>query len=205
MPVLLKIDSSVDGAPSRTRRLTAGLAESWRSRGHDYTVVTRDLHRDPPPVMVASAQHWPERLRDGAQLDPALEAAQSSAIAELLAADAVVIGVPMYNYAMPATLKAWIDLVHVPGVTAPFDVESRPLAGRPAVLVAARGGTDDDGGFAHALGSLELTIGNGLGMHVRTITTSRTLADRVPALGEQLAEDELETALAQARALGATL
>ena len=205
MPVLLQIDSSVDGESSRTRRLTREFAESWRSRGDDYTVITRDLHADAPPVMTTSRQHWPERLRDGGPLDTAVEAAQHETIDELLGADVVVIGVPMYNYTMPATLKAWVDLVHVPGVTAPFDVDSQPLKGRAAVLVAARGGTDDDGGFAYALGSLDLTLGSGFGMNTRTVTTSRTLAHRVPDLGEHLAADEFESALAQVRALGATL
>ncbi|UOR01318.1 NAD(P)H-dependent oxidoreductase [Leucobacter allii] len=205
MPALLHIDTSVDGERSRTRRLTAALADAWRARGPEYTVVARDLHLDPPPVMTASAQHWPERLRGGELLEAGVAAAQAAAIDELLAADAVVIGVPMYNYAMPATLKAWIDLVHVPGVTAPFDVDAQPLAGRAAVLIGARGGSDEDGGFAHALGSLELTLREGFGMDTRVVTTSRTLAHRVPELGPQLAADEFEAASARARALGASL
>ena len=50
-----------------------------------------------------------------------------------------MIGVPMYNYAMPSTLKAWLDQVHVRGVTSPHEEHAQPLRGRLAVIVSTRG------------------------------------------------------------------
>ncbi|WP_449283348.1 FMN-dependent NADH-azoreductase [Leucobacter sp.] len=203
MPTLLKIDSSADGMRSRTRRLTEEFARAWSARGEDYTVVSRDLHLDPLPRLQSSDQHWPERLRRGSGVDAELDRLQEAVIDELLAADAVVVGAPMYNYAVPAALKAWIDLVHVPGLTVPFDLPTQPLAGRPFVVAGARGGTDEDGAFQHLLAPLGLVFGSGFGMEVQVVTTSRTLADRVPELDAELAAGELIRAIEASRELGA--
>lgn len=205
MPTLLQIDSSADGMRSRTRRLTEEFARAWRARGEDYAVVSRDLHLDPLPRLQSTAQHWPERLRRGAAVEEELDRLQQAVIDELLAADAVVVGAPMYNYAFPAALKVWVDLVHIPGLTAPFDVPTQPLAGKPFVVASARGGTDEDGAFEHLIAPLALAFGEGLGMDVRSITTSRTLADRLPELDAELAAEELIRAIEVSRELGARL
>lgn len=209
MPVLLQLDSSADLETSRTRRLTAAVADAWHDRGDDRTVVHRDLHREPLPHLRTPAQHWPERLRDGAAVPAELEGLQRSIVDELLAADAVVIGAPMYNYSMPSTLKAWIDLIHVPGLTSPFDEQTRPLAGRPAVVVSARGAAYDEGtpteSWDHVTPPLRIVLGESLGMRVHVVTTSRTLSGRVPALGADRAAAELEAALRECRRLGAEL
>lgn len=205
MPVLLRIDSSAGGADSRSRRITDELAGAWLARGEEFSVVARDLNASPPPHLGDTAQHWPERLRGGAVLDAGTAALQGELIAELLAADAVVIGAPMYNYTFPSTLKAWLDFVHVPGVTAPFDEPTQPLAGRPAVIVSARGATDDDGAFEHVFAPLRLALDDGLGMNVHVVSTSRTLADAVPDLDAALAAEELARALDRVRELGASL
>jgi FMN-dependent NADH-azoreductase len=209
VPTLLQLDSSADLTNSRTRALTAATATAWRERGSDYQVVVRDLHSDPLPHLRTPAQHWPARLRGAATVPDDLEELQRSVLEELMAADAVVIGAPMYNYSMPSTLKAWVDLIHVPGITAPFDEPTQPLAGRPVVIVTARGGAYDPGtrteSWDHVVPPLQLVLGEGLGMTVHLVATSRTLADRLPDLGGEQAEEELRTALAQATLLGATL
>jgi FMN-dependent NADH-azoreductase len=209
VPTLLQLDSSADLTNSRTRALTAATATAWRKRGSDYQVVVRDLHSDPLPHLRTPAQHWPARLRGAATVPDDLEELQRSVLEELMAADAVVIGAPMYNYSMPSTLKAWVDLIHVPGITAPFDEPTQPLAGRPVVIVTARGAAYDPGtrteSWDHVVPPLQLVLGEGLGMTVHLVATSRTLADRLPDLGGEQAEEELRTALAQATLLGATL
>ena len=102
----------------------------------------------------------------------------------------LLIGAPLYNYSLPSSLKAWIDHIHVPGVTAPFDVPTQPLAGRPAVIVSAQGAAYDahspTEGWDHAVPVLELILGTSLGMTLTVITTSLTLAETVPALADQL-------------------
>lgn len=208
MPVLLQLDSSADLESSRTRALTAAVAEAWRGRGADHDVVVRDLHLDPPPHLRTTAQHWPERLRGDVALPAEVDELQRTVLEELLRADAVVIGAPMYNWSMPSTLKAWIDLIHVPGVTSPFDEPTQPLARRPVVIATARGAIYDPGtpteGWDHGVPALQLVLGESMGMTVHVVATSRTLADRVPDLGADQAAQEFERALAECRRLGST-
>lgn len=205
MPVLLRIDSSAGGEASRTRALTEAFSREWSSLDDEFSVISRDVHASPPPHLVDTAQHWPDRLRGGAELDAATSSLQEELLTELLAADAVVIGAPMYNYAFPSTLKSWLDFVHVPGVTVPFDRPVQPLAARPAVVMSARGGLDDDGAFEHLFAPLRLALGAGLGMEVHTVCTSRTLAEAIPELDTALAAEELARAVAEARILARTI
>lgn len=209
MPTLLQLDSSADLTGSRTRALTASVADAWRERSPAHRVVVRDLHVDQLPHLRTPAQHWPARLRGDAIVPDDLEELQRIVLEELMAADAVVIGAPMYNYSMPSTLKAWVDLIHVPGVTAPFDEQTQPLAGRPVVIATARGAAYDPGtrteNWDHVIPPLQLVLGEGLGMTVHVVATSRTLADRVPDLEQARADEEFQSALSQAAQLGARI
>ncbi|MFJ3383354.1 MULTISPECIES: FMN-dependent NADH-azoreductase [unclassified Curtobacterium] len=184
MPTLLHVDSSADLVHSRSRALTAAFADAWRARGPEYTVVSRDLHTSPLPHLETSALHWAAGDRtDEESVDPAAEALRQAVIDELLAADVVVVGAPLYNYTVPSSLKAWIDRIHVPGVLA-GDVQ--PLAGRPVVTVVSRGATYDAGTptehWDHGSPVLELVLGTALGMRQYPVTVSATLADRLPDL-----------------------
>lgn len=201
MPTLLQLDSSADLVSSRSRELTALFAETWAALGPDHTVVHRDLHRDPVPHLPDPALHWAPRLRpDGVEVPAEEEARQTELIAELTAADVLLVGAPMYNYSLPSTLKTWLDHVHVPGVTVPFDTAEQPLAGRPAVVVTSRGASYDPGTptetWDHAVPVLQIVLGDAFGMVVEVIATSLTLAATVPALADQRerAEQEFEAA-----------
>jgi Flavodoxin-like fold len=131
MPHLLHLDSSADTERSRSRAITATFAAAWRDHGPGHTVTYRDLHRDPLPHLADAALHWPPRLRpEGAAPPAAAEALQQELLAELISADVLLVGAPLYNYSLPSSLKAWIDHIHVPGVTAPFDVPAQPDARR---------------------------------------------------------------------------
>ncbi|SDZ33186.1 FMN-dependent NADH-azoreductase [Herbiconiux ginsengi] len=214
MANLLHLDSSADLETSRSRAIGHTFSEAWLAAAPGNTVTHRDLHRDPLPHLADAALHWPARLRPAGSTPPAdAEALQASLIAELLAADALLIGAPLYNYSLPSSLKAWIDNIHVPAVTAPFDVDTQPLAGRPAVIVTSRGASYDPGsptdGWDHEVPALRLILGTALGMTVSVIATNLTLAETVPALSDQIdrSRRELveahEAAAALARELGA--
>jgi FMN-dependent NADH-azoreductase len=212
MPHLLHLDASLDQQHSRSRSITAAFSDTWEAQGDDFTVTYRDLHLDPVPHLRDPALHWPARLRQaGSPTDPAEERIQQGLIEQLLSADVLLLGVPMYNYSLPSTLKAWIDHIHVPGLTAPFDGDTQPMAGRPAVLVTARGGSYDEGspteGWDHTIPPLQLILGTALGMRVHVIATSLTLADSVPRMAEHLdrARAEAEKARADAVDLALTL
>ncbi|WP_345750503.1 FMN-dependent NADH-azoreductase [Microbacterium rhizophilus] len=209
MPTLLHLDSSAGGARSVSRALTAEFADAWLAAGPGREVVRRDLQADPPPHLPQADLHWPSELRRGS-VDPAAEALQSTLVDELLAADALVIGVPLYNYSMPSTLKAWIDHIHVPGRTT-SSTGAPPLAGRPVVLVVARGAIYDPGtpmaDADHAVPPLRQILGDALGMDVHVVAVSRTLSDLLPLLhGEADAHRaEAEAARAQLAALARDL
>ena len=225
MPNLLHLDSSADSGQSRSRAIGKTFVDSWLASDPTNTVTYRDLHLNPPPHLPDAALHWPARLRpstaelgtghaDGADAaPPAGEQLQAELIAELLAADVVLVGAPMYNYSLPSSLKAWVDHIHVPGVTAPFDVASQPMAGRPAVVVTSRGGSYDAGtpteDWDHGVPVLQLILGTSLGMTVSVISTSLTLAEVVPDLADQVDRSRAEllrakeVATESARALSA--
>jgi len=208
MAHLLHLDSSADLENSRSRAIGASFAAAWLEADPQNTITHRDLHRDPLPHLADAALHWPERLRPAGSKPPAdAVALQEKLIAELLAADVLLVGAPLYNYSLPSSLKAWIDNIHVPAVTAPFDVDVQPLAGRPAVIVTSRGGSYDEGtptaDWDHEVPALRLILGEALGMQLTVITTSLTLAEDVPALSDQLERSREELALAHAEAASA--
>ena len=130
---LLHIDSSALGANSVTRELTAAVVARWQDRVSRLQVQYRDLDANPVPHLTG---------RSLAKADPAEVADAEQVLKQFLEADVVVIGAPMYNFAVPSTLKAWIDRVTVAGTTFRY-TENGPegLAGGKRVIVASgRGG-----------------------------------------------------------------
>lgn len=149
MPIqLLHMDASARGARSHTRTLTRRLVEIWMRTHPDTLVTYRDLGRQPPPhvdeAWIAAA-FTPERDRT-----PAMHAALRTSdelVDELLRSDVLVLGVPMYNFSIPSTLKAYIDQIVRVGRTFLFEPadETRPykplVHGKKAFVVTARGDT----------------------------------------------------------------
>ena len=207
MPTLLRLDSSADPRSSVSRELTGVFAQAWRG-----DVVERDLHASPLPHLPDSALHYAPRLRiEGENPDPAAENLQQELLAELLAADAVVIGAPMYNWSIASTLKAWLDYVHVLGTTVPFETKEKPLADRPVVVISSRGleygpGTPDEGND-HTVPPIVQTLGASMGMAVETILADLTLAERLAPLAANAprARESLAAARERARALAVKL
>ena len=137
---ILHIDSSPRGAQSHSRKMTAEVVAALKENSEDATIVYRDLGRNPPPFVTeewANGAYTPEEARTPAQID-ALRYSDK-AIAELLAADAVVIGAPMYNFGLPADLKAWID--QIIRINKTFRADYTGLAaGKKVFVVTSRGG-----------------------------------------------------------------
>lgn len=104
---LLHLDSSALGANSISRVLSAAVVEQQRRLHPEVDVSYRDLDRDPIPHLTAQTL---------AQADPAEAAAAEAVMQQFLQADVIVIGAPMYNFAIPSTLKAWIDRIAVAGL-----------------------------------------------------------------------------------------
>lgn len=137
---ILHIDSSPRGAESHSRKMTAELVAALKEKNRDATVVYRDLGHNLPPFVTEDWQngaYTPEEQRTPAQI-AALEYSDRT-IAELLAADIVVIGAPMYNLTISADLKAWLD--QIIRINKTFTADYKGLAtGKKAFIVTSRGG-----------------------------------------------------------------
>lgn len=205
---LLQLDASADLEGSRTRAITSAFADAWVKASADRTILRRDLHVDALPHLPHVAVHGVPGARDESLVPTEVGLLQAQLLDELLGADVVVVGAPMYNYSVPSTLKAWIDYIHLPGVTAG---DTRPLAGRPVVIVTASGLAYDEGsatdGWDFATPYLRHLFGTILGMDVHVIASRFTAAESVPAFAEHAgrARTEFAAAIDDARSLAATL
>lgn len=136
---ILRIDSSANTADSITRKLTDRIV----AKLGDSDIVTRDLALEPLPQIThtwAVARATPESDRAPEQIEALKES--DKLVAELLSADTIVIGAPIYNFGVPASLKAWIDLVARVGVTFRY-TENGPeglVKGKRVIIAMASGG-----------------------------------------------------------------
>jgi FMN-dependent NADH-azoreductase len=147
MATLLHIDASarMGGSDtlahgSHTRRLTARFVRQWTALHPGTEVIRRDVGQEPPPPVTGPEHAREDWMREELRVSDAL-------VDELLRADIIVAGVPMYNFAPPAPFKAYIDNIVRVGRTFGFD-RSRdgepywPLladAGKRLVILSSRG------------------------------------------------------------------
>ena len=140
MKRLLHIDSSPRRERSDSRQLTAHFARCWQETNPGGVVIRRDLGLRPPPFVneawIAAAFSRPAD-RTPEQRDAI--AVSDELIDELLAADEIVIGAPMYNFAVSAALKAWIDQIVRVGRTVETPTFAGLVRGKRVVLIVARG------------------------------------------------------------------
>jgi len=140
---ILQINSSARAENSHSTRLSNALVERLR-REHPQTAVTvRDLGRTPHPMLdeaALQALFTPVEQRTPGQA--ARVALDDVLIAEIRSADVVVLGVPMYNFGVPAQLKNWIDAISRVQVTFRY-TEIGPeglLKGKKVYVALTRGG-----------------------------------------------------------------
>jgi FMN-dependent NADH-azoreductase len=147
---ILQINSSVRGADSESTRVAAKIVARLVASNPGASVTVRDLGANPHPQLdgaALGALFTPAESRSSVQ---AARVAQDDAlIAELQAADVVVIGAPMYNFSMPIQLKAWFDAIARAGVTFRYGANGPEglLTGKQVFVTTARGGiypTDAD-------------------------------------------------------------
>lgn len=140
---LLHIDSSILGDNSASRQLSSEVVKAWQAADSGLDVSYRDVAAEAIEHFSAAtlvAAGTPAELRDAAQKHEAQLSADT--LAQFMAADAVVIGAPMYNFTIPTQLKAWIDRIAVAGQTFRY-TENGPeglCRGKKVIVVSTSGG-----------------------------------------------------------------
>lgn len=143
MKTLLQIRSSIFSNDGQSSRLAERFIAAWRASNPGGRVIVRDLAKDPVPHL--DAARFGAFLAKPGERTPEQQAAvdySDTLIGELKRADVVVLGLPMYNFGVPSTLKAYFDHIGRVGVTFKY-TEKGPaglLTGKNVYVFATRGG-----------------------------------------------------------------
>ena len=140
---LLHIDSSVRVAASQSRKLANQFVGLWKQSNAQATITYRDVNANPPPHPTEAytvANYTPADLRTDAMK---LALADSDAlIDELIAANMIVFSIPMYNFSIPSTFKAYIDNLVRVGRTFNVGADGQfvgLLKGKKVIIITTRG------------------------------------------------------------------
>lgn len=147
MSTALVITSSALGEASVSSQLVEETVARLRSYDPTLRVIARDLGRDPIPHLTTDSATALRGLEPGNEAQAAARRLSDGLIAELKAADLLIIGAPMYNFGIPSTLKAWFDYVLRAGITFRYS-ESGPeglLKDKRALVIESRGGLYSEG------------------------------------------------------------
>lgn len=150
MSNVLVIESSVRQEGSVSRQLSGEFVARWQHNHPQDRLTVRDLAREPLPHLDADLLGgWMKPQEQQSAAEQAALARSNRLIAELQAADVLVLAAPMYNFAIPSTLKAWLDHVLRAGVTFQYTAEGPQglLKGKRAFVLTARGGVYAGGPF----------------------------------------------------------
>lgn len=182
---LFRLDASIFPAQSVSRELADIVEAGWTAAHPDDQVIRRNIGTSPIPATAWAdavvGQQLPQDARSTAQqaaVDLATELTD-----ELIAADALLFAVPLYNYGVSQHIKTWFDMVY----TDPRMTEGGPeLRDHPALLVTVSGGNYSPGtpkeGWDHSTGWLQRILGDIFALDLTTIDRRFTLVGVNPAL-----------------------
>ncbi|WP_298339824.1 NAD(P)H-dependent oxidoreductase [Ferrimicrobium sp.] len=184
---LFRLDASIRTEGSHSSQMADIVEQEWRDAHPDGRVITRHLGKDPIPSTIwpvaVMAAYTPSKERTPQQRDAV--ALVTELTDELLDADAIIVAAPLYNYGVSQHLKAWIDLIIT---DARMSAATSPLAGKPAVLVTARGGAYGEGtpreGWDHATPWMRRIFADVFQLDLRIVETEFTLVGVNPALDD---------------------
>jgi len=146
MITILRIDVSARKERSLTRGLSGRFIDEWLKQRPSDKIVQRDIGLNPPPAVSEDwigAAFTPEEERTKAQ--QATLQLSDTLIDEIESADIILLAVPMYNYGMPSSLKAWFDQIIRVNKTFTFDLArgdeplEPTLSGKQLVVLLSRG------------------------------------------------------------------
>ncbi len=149
MTTILHLSSSVRSNGSISRQLTSEFVQKLQAAHAGARIIERDLAQNPIP-------HLTEQMMS-AYFTPAAERSEEQArtvrlsdelVDELMSADIIVLGAPMYNFSISSTLKAWIDHVARAGLTFKYNEQGQPVGlvqGKKFIVFTSRGGVYTSG------------------------------------------------------------
>ncbi|KAB1649001.1 FMN-dependent NADH-azoreductase [Pseudoclavibacter endophyticus] len=207
---LFRLDASILPATSASRSLADLVEAEWTASHPNSTVTRRDLAADPVP-----ATAWSDAVTGGTvapeertERQREARALASTLADELLAADALLFAVPLYNYGVSQHFKTWFDVAY----TDPrIDPTGTALRGKPATLVTVLGGNYDPGtpkeGWDHSTPWLRRVLEDVWGLDLRVVQRPFTLVGVNPAMDAfaDAAKELKENAEADARTYGQEL
>ncbi|KAA2261315.1 NAD(P)H dehydrogenase [Solihabitans fulvus] len=190
MPNLLHLDASIRQEKSVSREVSAAFAAQWREVNPEGGYTYRDLGLHPVPHVDLAhhqGQHVAPDERSAEQR--ASWAITEPLVAEVRWADVILLGLPMYNYAIPSSVKAWIDRISIHAHFADRVTGRGVLTGTRVVVASARGGSYAPGtpraGLDFQEPYLRGVFGTiGLGEHLQFVHTEMTMAGEIPELAE---------------------
>ncbi|MEX3776089.1 FMN-dependent NADH-azoreductase [Pseudomonas sp. MYb118] len=193
MSRVLIIESSARQQDSISRQLTQTFISQWKAAHPQDEISVRDLAINPVPHLdINLLGGWMKSAEQRNEIEQASLERSNELTDEVLAADVLVLAAPMYNFAIPSTLKAWLDHVLRAGVTFKY-TETGPqglLTGKRAYVLTARGGIYAGGPADHQEPYLRQVMGF-IGIHDVTF---------IHAEGMNLSGDFQEKGLNQANA-----
>jgi len=212
---LYRLDASIRVEGSHSRAIADIVEQEWRNAHPGEPVIRRHVGVDPIPATAWAtavfAGHTPEASRTDEQ--KAALALAATLTDELVAADALLFAVPLYNFGVSQHFKTWVDMV----ITDPrMAAGAQPtLAGKPAVLVTVRGGNYRPGtpreGWDHATGWMRRILADVWHLDLKVVQAEFTLVGVNPALEQftdlarQLRHEAEEQARRHGRELGAVV
>lgn len=192
MSKVLVIESSARQQGSVSRQLTDEFLVQWQKAHPSDQIVVRDLAKEQVPHLDETLLGgWMKPADQQTEAEKAALARSNVLTEELLAADVLVLAAPMYNFAIPSTLKSWLDHVLRAGVTFKY-TETGPqglLSGKRAYVLTARGGIYSGSSLDHQEPYLRQALGF-IGVHDVSF---------IHAEGLNMGAEFLEKGLAQAK------
>lgn len=189
---ILQINSSARSTGSESTRLADAIVAKLQAANPGATVARRDLAATPHPVLDEAALQALFTPADQRTAEQAARVALDDAlIAQVQAADAIVIGSPMYNFGITVQLKAWFDAIARAGVTFKYGATGPVglVTGKKVYVAIARGGLHRDGPsdtqlphlkmFLSFLGmtDVQFVYAEGLGMGPEAVAKAQAQAD----------------------------
>jgi FMN-dependent NADH-azoreductase len=158
---ILHLDSAITGEASVSRKLTADIVAKLTAANPGATVTYRDLDQGVPAIdtdWFAAVRMAPENPTPDQQR---LIDISDAYLAEVQAADVLVIGLPVYNFNLPAQLKNWLDQIARAGKSFRYTAEGPEgmLKGKRAIIAYSAAGTPMGSEFDHASGYVRFMLG----------------------------------------------